>query len=585
MPDDKMTISIITTSWYAPEKEIESAAEFFKESGFDVRVKTRGIDKKNEPEEFNKYDLPTVFKKIKKQYFESELSSQPRPHTEEEEERIQKAFEQDYLDYSDAFVKMKKQDGTSLDVEDERLQTLGEEEFAPLKDYLEDSYQKSQILQEEVEAASRGEVDVIWPVDGGSGAPEMLRFLPEKLPENPAVIVGMSDVTAVQNALIQSTNYTMRGVQEFGSRVFGYDDFTSENKERFETLYSTIEKARNGESIDNEFKLTASNKNKEPTEPQLVNLSGGTLNVIDRASGSPWQLSQDRNSDTVIVEMHGQAKSVAGSISQKTDGQEPDAFEKIFADKKNIFVGNVLFDKESKEYQQFTDRAAEEGINIYEGLPFGHGGPNLPREAVPLNVPSVLLPGESEGEATLLINPSKELLQQKLEEIGYKTNPAKFVETLKTSPEQAGEFIKSEPDVAALMIKYSGLEPEDVFQQARVETSVQQQITEKIGQGAKEPSNKKVPATPIKFPDRLAKKKEEPETAIVKKTQQELEAMPSEEKRTLAEISQGLKNRGMESKKEEEKDDDSVTSKSSHAPKYLEEKEQKQKSGFSNTLN
>lgn len=488
-PRDKPTISMITTSWYALSSEIENSAKFFEDSGFNVRVRTSGMESK---EQVKERDLPTVFQKIKKNYFEART-----PLTDEEKKATQKVFEQDFQDYSAAYVRMKKNDSASIDTGSRRskeLDRLGQNEFSELDEYLQDAHQKSLILKEELEAASRGEVDVIWPVDGGSGAPEMLKFLPEKLPENPAVIVGMSDVTAVQNALIQSTNYTMKGIQEHGSRVHGYEHYAETQKERINKLFSTIKKVRDGETLDAEYSLTAGEKNKKPTKPQLVNLSGGTLNVIDRASDSPYPLGQDQNSDSVVVEMHGQAKTKADEISQEKGGGEADAFEKIFGNKKNIMVGNVLFDKGSKEYQHFTDRAAKEGINVYEGMKFGHGGDKWPWEPIPLNVPSVLLPGKSSAEATLLIDPSKERLQEKLEEIGYEITPSQFLDTLNKDPLKTREFITSDPEIAAVMIKYSGLEASEIFERAGVtDESIQKQITAKLDQGYKEPSEKRLP--------------------------------------------------------------------------------------------
>ena len=154
----------------------------------------------------------------------------------------------------------------------------------------------------------------------------------------------------------------------------------------------------------------------------------------------------------------------------------------------------------------------------------------------------------------MLINPSKEKLQEKLEEIGYKYTPAKFVETLRDSHEQAREFIMSETEMAAVMIKYSGLQSKDIFDQLGVDESVQKQITDKISQGIGEPRDKKISSPQIQFPDRIIREVKESDLKMqeqlqlgkenLKQVPEELMSMSEKHQRELLEISKLLKGEG-----------------------------------------
>lgn len=446
--EKKLCISVVTTSWYVTDEYLQAIKSRLEKAGFDVRIQTHGLPP-HKGGEGSVNDVAFIQRELRKICLEKYSDRY----------KDSESFWRDYKGYKDAFARMKN--GEKPISGDAEFIALGETKpFDIIKEYMENIYQKAMILKGEVEAAAKGEVDVIWPVAGGNGAPEMLQFMPGKLPENSAIIVGMSDVSAVQSALMRLTNGKMKAIQYTNAASLAAEEkikstlsslagiLESRQKElkqekdvisvqnireeiqKLDNSYVRLQKQaehmpRHNEVIEETFSLIRQMANNQPLDVDynlslinqerfagdesgsVIKLEGGTINVLGRSIGSNWEIGLQPVSDTVIIEVNFGDNAKEGL----RNAADPINFEKLFKGTKNIILGNVLVERDCAEFQMFMEQVNKHGIRLFDGLPFGHK--NEPgNRPIPLNVPCILYPDNRKvGQYSLLIAPSKEKLQ------------------------------------------------------------------------------------------------------------------------------------------------------------------------------
>lgn len=394
-PTRKAVISLVTTSAPTHAKELEIAKHALEERGYTVRTNARVIHPSDEGRFFSFYNAREYTKKCFKQ--------SDRYNPAWSKDKFDDQFKALYSKYFDLFHQNKHAPKRMTATDKAEFEKLSSYPFKKMHAYLEYSYGNAMRLKEEIEAAARGEVDIIWGT-GGDGAPEMLKFLNhETLPKNQAVILGMSDTSAVQLMAIE--HCAMKALQCVG---FFSQDFT----QFVDRICENIDRIVSRQKLNQTTELTAMNDVARNTSfPCISAIKGGTLGVMVGSSTRIWRQPQNSNHcDTMFLEINDSSSWALNNLKDEK------AFNTLFKDTKNIILGDIMLkdDKAKADFDAFIQKASEKGIAIYVGFPHGHDESRTKKdEPLALNVPCVLGKSSNEkGAYTLCVEPTRETLQQ-----------------------------------------------------------------------------------------------------------------------------------------------------------------------------
>ncbi|MFK7946294.1 MAG: LD-carboxypeptidase [Saprospiraceae bacterium] len=210
-------------------------------------------------------------------------------------------------------------------------------------------------------------IDGIWCVRGGYGATRMLDMLNYKvIKQNPKVLIGYSDVTALYQAIFKKT-----GLVCFHGPV-GASDFTNYTKKHVQKILS---------NPTSTYKIEASPEN-EAMENQIYNsyvindgiaegrLVGGNLTLVSSLVGTPYDISY-KNKLVFLEDIGEKPYRIDRMITQMTLAGK---FDKV----KGIILG-VFLNCETKDgnnsltlMEMFKDRFEKLKVPIIYGMSFGH---------------------------------------------------------------------------------------------------------------------------------------------------------------------------------------------------------------------
>jgi len=212
------------------------------------------------------------------------------------------------------------------------------------------------------------QIDGVWCVRGGSGAPRLLPKIDYKLiRRNPKVFIGYSDITALHLAISQQT-----GLVTFHGPVASSElsDYSRPN------LVNTIMTTTSGQKIvPSEYNISQSSALFKPTVITAGRcrgrLIGGNLSLLAALAGTPYALS-----------------GLKGSILFAEDINEPPyKIDRLFTQLRQsvnmhslagIALGIFSSDKAATDEETaatlaaLKDRLGDLGIPVVTGLSFGH---------------------------------------------------------------------------------------------------------------------------------------------------------------------------------------------------------------------
>ncbi len=230
-------------------------------------------------------------------------------------------------------------------------------------------------------AAKNPLVRVIWCARGGYGVPRILEHLekikfPEVLRRNPKILIGYSDITALQFLLWEKI-----GLKTIHGPVMATNNFLKMPKSAEKNLRELLSgKIRLGrESYTAKWKTRALAPIKREVTGVLL---GGNLTLLTNLAGTPWQ--PDLRGAILLLEDCGEAPYRIDRML--THLWNAGMLKSVRA----VMVGDMTTDVVLKSGQSknawkdvLRDRLVERGIPVVTGLPVGHGERNEP---LPLGV-------------------------------------------------------------------------------------------------------------------------------------------------------------------------------------------------------
>lgn len=236
--------------------------------------------------------------------------------------------------------------------------------------------------QQDLLRALRSDAKAIWCVRGGYGSMRLIPLLKKlRPPQDPKVLLGFSDITALHLFLNQNWNWPTIHSRNI-SAMKEEDHLTPDRRATERLLFG----------LDREItfkKLKPLNGLAKESKTITGKIVGGNLRILQSSLGTAWEL-QAKNKILFIEDIGERGYSVHRMLEQLRQAKV------IHRGLKALAIGQFT-EGEEKSGKDLTPEALERIASelpypVFSGLPCGHGHENFP---LPLNTNCELRLGRS----------------------------------------------------------------------------------------------------------------------------------------------------------------------------------------------